>query len=145
MGPRGAGGDLCCDILKVLLIEGGHVDGKSKAYAVTFGGTELLTGPFVLEPAGPANGKGIGFKASTWNGNTTEFFIKDVTYTGQPASRDIPAYQITGRVVDTLGQPIEGAEVTVGGLSAVTGADGLFALQGIVAGAYTLEVNLGCL
>ena len=48
---------------------------------------------------------------------------------------------VSGKVVDVDGQPMEGVTVRLGLQSTVTGADGVFALTGVESGSYALAAT----
>lgn len=83
-------------------------------------------------------GNQIAIKAGTYNkSNTTDVLLKNIHYTGQ---KEAAAYAVTGKVVDSEGAAIEGADVTIGTEKTTTNAQGEFTVQ-LSNGAYDVKVT----
>jgi len=63
--------------------------------------------------------------------------VPDVDFVGTQKT-----YSISGALTDSAEQPLEGAEVTADGHSAITAADGTYTIAGLVAGTYTVTPSL---
>ena len=81
-------------------------------------------------------GTQIAFKCGSWSQNVTDVLVKDIHYTGQA---EAAVYQVTGKVLDAQGSPIEGAKVTIGGTTVETNAEGTYTVE-LPDGTYTVTV-----
>lgn len=83
-------------------------------------------------------GNQIAIKAGSWDGKVqTDVFLKDIHYTGQ---KEAKTYDVTGKVVDDKGQPVEGATVKVGDQTVKTNKEGKYTVK-LKNGTYTVEVT----
>ena len=82
-------------------------------------------------------GSKIAFKCGSWNQNVTDVLLKEIHYSGQA---EAIVYQVTGKVTDAQGNPIEGAKVTADGAEAVTDAEGNYTLE-LPDGTYSITVT----
>lgn len=82
-------------------------------------------------------GNKIAFKCGSWGENVTDVLVKDIHYAGQA---EAVAYQVTGKVTDAQGSPLEGAKVTAGDAEAVTDKDGKYTLE-LADGTYEITVS----
>ncbi len=78
----------------------------------------------------------IAFKGGSWEQNVTDVLVKDIHYAGQA---EAAVYQVTGKVTDAEGSPVEGAKVTAGDAEAVTDAEGTYTLE-LADGVYDITV-----
>ena len=81
-------------------------------------------------------GTQIAFKGGSWEQNVTDVLVKDIHYAGQA---EAAVYQVTGKVADAEGSPVEGAKVTAGDAEAVTDAEGTYTLE-LADGVYDITV-----
>ena len=81
-------------------------------------------------------GTQIAFKGGSWEQNVTDVLVKDIHYAGQA---EAAVYQVTGKVTDAEGSPVEGAKVTAGDAEAVTDAEGTYTLE-LADGVYDITV-----
>ena len=81
-------------------------------------------------------GTQIAFKGGSWEQNVTDVLVKDIHYAGQA---EAAVYQVTGKVTDAEGSPVEGAKVTAGDAEAVTDAEGTYTLE-LADGVYDIIV-----
>ena len=102
----------------------------------------------------------FGFRAGTGaNSEYTEVLFRDVAYTGQDDTEDewgflvsedlgstcvaetVRTYTVSGKVTDTNGMAIEGANVRISTESVLTDSQGNYVIDGIEAGTYTMSVS----
>ncbi|WP_143468432.1 endo-alpha-N-acetylgalactosaminidase family protein, partial [Lachnoclostridium sp. An181] len=69
----------------------------------------------------------------------SDVYLKDIHYTGQA---EVATYQVTGKVVDESGAPVEGAEVKAGDQTTTTAADGTY-MMALADGTYDITVKKG--
>lgn len=89
------------------------IDGETVFYGEDFSGISGVLGST------------IALKGGTY-GSVTDVLLKNIHYTGQ---KQAAAYQVTGKVTDQNGQPVEGSAVTIGDIQAVTGEDGTYRVE----------------
>lgn len=82
-------------------------------------------------------GNKIAIKAGGWDSVQTDVFLKDIHYTGQ---KEAKTYDVTGKVVDDKGQPVEGATVKIGDKTVETNNKGEYTVK-LKNGTYTVEVT----
>ena len=83
----------------------------------------------------------VAFKASTYSGARTEYYISNLTYSGQAMTT---AYSVSGTVTGPEDQPVENAQVTINGISVYTNSQGAYSFEGdnsLVPGTYTMTVS----
>lgn len=81
----------------------------------------------------------IAIKVGGWSGTPSDVYLKDIHYTGQAEET---TYQVTGKVVDESGVPVEGAEVKAGDQTTTTAADGTY-MMALADGTYDITVKKG--
>ena len=82
-------------------------------------------------------GNQIAIKAGSFENHVTDVFLKDIHYTGQ---KEAKTYDVTGKVVDDKGQPVEGATVKIGDKTVETNNKGEYTVK-LKNGTYTVEVT----
>ncbi|OUP47830.1 hypothetical protein B5F18_12035, partial [Lachnoclostridium sp. An181] len=81
----------------------------------------------------------IAIKVGGWSGTPSDVYLKDIHYTGQA---EVATYQVTGKVVDESGAPVEGAQVKAGDQTTTTAADGTY-MMALADGTYDITVKKG--
>lgn len=100
----------------------------------------------------------FGFRAGTSGSQYTDVLFRDVAYTGQDSTEDewgflvdglgsacvsetVRTFTVSGKVTDTKGDAIAGANVRLSTESTVTDDEGNYVIEGIEAGTYTMSVS----
>lgn len=84
-------------------------------------------------------GNKIALKAGTYSTQLTDMYLKDIHYTGQAM---INAYSVSGKIIDESGKGINNVLVKISeDLKAETNSEGLYKIDGLLPGKYTLTVT----